>query len=64
MSKKKVTFGLMLNGPGTHMNAWRDTGEPKDASVNLDHYQSITKQAEHAGFSFVFVADGLYINEK
>lgn len=65
MSKKKqVQFGLMLHGPGGHMNAWKDESVPPDASVNIEYYQTIIKQAEGAGFRFAFVADGLYINEK
>lgn len=62
--KKQIQFGLMLHGPGGHMNAWKDESVPADASVNIDYYQAMTKQAEEAGFRFVFVADGLYINEK
>ncbi len=62
--KKQIQFGIMLHGPGGHMNAWKDPSVPVDASVNLEHYQSIVKQAEEAGFTFAFVADGLYINEK
>lgn len=62
--KKQIQFGIMLHGPGGHMNAWKDPSVPVDASVNLGHYQSIAKQAEEAGFAFAFVADGLYINEK
>lgn len=64
MSSKKVQFGVMLHGPGGHMNAWRSADVPSDASTNFDHYLNVTKKAEEAGFSFVFVADGLYINEK
>lgn len=54
----------MINGPGSHMNAWRSKDVPLDASVNIKHYIEITKIAEKAGLSFVFVADGLYINKK
>lgn len=61
---KKVQFGVMLHGPGGHMNAWRSDDVPSDASVNFDHYKKVTQNAENAGFSFVFVADGLYINDK
>ncbi|MCD2138050.1 LLM class flavin-dependent oxidoreductase [Salinicoccus halitifaciens] len=64
MTSKKVQFGVMLHGPGGHMNAWRSADVPSDASTNFEHYLSVTKRAEDAGFSFVFVADGLYINEK
>lgn len=64
MSRKKVQFGVMLHGPGGHMNAWRSDDVPSDASTNFEHYLNVTKKAEAAGISFVFVADGLYINEK
>lgn len=64
MSHKKIQFGVILHGPGGHMNAWRSDEVPSDASTNFEHYLNITKKAENAGFSFVFVADGLYINEK
>ncbi|MFT8320846.1 MAG: LLM class flavin-dependent oxidoreductase [Bacillus sp. (in: firmicutes)] len=62
--KKEVQFGVMLHGPGGHMNAWKHPDVPADASVNIEYYQEIAKQAESAGFRFAFVADGLYINEK
>ncbi|WP_445486753.1 LLM class flavin-dependent oxidoreductase [Niallia sp. 03133] len=62
--KKEVQFGVMLHGPGGHMNAWKDPSVPADASVNVEYYQKIALQAESAGFRFAFVADGLYINEK
>src|SRR5690625_1607316 len=62
MTKKQIQLGLMLNGPGSHMNAWKSEEVPLDASVNLQHYIELTKQAETSGFSFVFIADGLYIN--
>ncbi|MCK1977191.1 LLM class flavin-dependent oxidoreductase [Jeotgalicoccus huakuii] len=61
---KKVKFGVMLNGPGGHMNAWRSEDVPADASINFDYLKSVTQKAEDAAFSFIFVADGLYINEK
>lgn len=54
----------MINGPGSHMNAWKSPDVPKDASINIDHYITLAQTAEEAGLSFVFVADGLYINEK
>lgn len=62
--KKQIKLGVMLHGAGGHMNAWKSSEVPSDASVNLQFYQSIIQKAENAGFSFAFVADGLYINEK
>lgn len=64
MSDNPVTFGIMLNGPGRHMNAWKHPSGPADASVNLGFYIDTIRRAEDAGFAFAFVADGLYINEK
>lgn len=64
MSQKKIDFGIMLNGPGSHMHAWKSNEVPSDASTNFDYQLDIAKRAEQAGFNFVFVADGLYIHEK
>lgn len=64
MTHKRITLGLMLHGAGGNMNAWRHPAGPADASVNLPFYVEQTRKAEAAGFAFVFVADGLYINEK
>ena len=61
---KKITFGIMLQGAGGHMNAWRHPKSPVDASVNLEFFKSVALKAEAAGIAFGFVADGLYINEK
>ncbi len=60
---KIIPFGVMLQGPGGHMNAWKHPSVPADASVNFDYYVSVARQAEAAGIAFAFVADGLYINE-
>ncbi|WP_298925905.1 LLM class flavin-dependent oxidoreductase [uncultured Ramlibacter sp.] len=64
MSKQPIPFGLMLQGAGSHMNAWKHPAGPADASVNLDFYIATARKAEAAGIAFAFVADGLYINEK
>jgi FMN-dependent oxidoreductase (nitrilotriacetate monooxygenase family) len=64
MSKQSINFGIMLHGPGGHMNAWKHPSGPADASVNLPFYIETIRKAEANGFAFAFVADGLYINEK
>lgn len=64
MSKKNIHLGVLIQGPGGHMNSWKSEDVPADASINFDHYVSVTKKAEDAGFDFVFIADGLHINEK
>ncbi len=64
MTKKQIRFGIMLQGPGGHMNAWRHPKSPVDASVNFQFFKDNALKAEAAGISFAFVADGLYINDK
>ncbi|MFN6984826.1 MAG: LLM class flavin-dependent oxidoreductase, partial [Rhizobium oryzihabitans] len=64
MTKKTVRFGIMLQGPGGHMNAWRHPKSPVNASVNFDFFRKTALKAEAAGIAFAFVADGLYINDK
>lgn len=64
MTQRNLTFGIMLQGAGSHMNSWRHPGGPADASVNLDFLTGIVHKAEDNGIAFAFVADGLYINEK
>ena len=64
MSQKRIPFGIMLHGPGGHMNAWKHKSVPADASVNFQFLLDSTKRAEVAGIAFAFVADGLYINEQ
>ncbi|MGY2046858.1 LLM class flavin-dependent oxidoreductase [Methylobacterium sp. JK268] len=64
MAQTRLTFGLMLQGGGSHMNAWRHPSNPADASVNLDFFVRNARKAEENGIAFAFVADGLYINEK
>jgi len=61
---KSIKFGLMLQGAGGHMNSWRHASAPADASVNFRYFTDLAQRAEAAGFDFVFVADGLHINEK
>ena len=62
MTEKSITFGIMLQGPGGHMNAWKHPSGPADASVNFDFFVATAQKAEAAGIAFAFVADGLYIN--
>ncbi|MGY5804282.1 LLM class flavin-dependent oxidoreductase [Rhizobium sp. LEGMi12c] len=64
MAQKHVTFGIMLQGPGGHMNAWKHPSVPADASTNLNFFVKTARKAEEAGVAFAFVADGLYINEQ
>lgn len=64
MSDNHIKFGIMLHGPGGHMNSWKHPSNPSDASINFGFYVDIARKAEAAGIVFGFVADGLFINEK
>lgn len=64
MSRKDIKLGILIQGPGGHMNSWKSKDVPVDGSINFNHYISVTEKAEEAGFGFVFIADGLHINEK
>ncbi len=46
MAQKHVTFGIMLQGPGGHMNAWKHPSGPADASVNFDFFVKTARKAE------------------
>ncbi len=64
MANPKIQFGLMLHGAGGHIHSWRHPSSTIDASVNLQYNIDLAQRAENAGIAFLFVADGLYINEK
>lgn len=61
---RQIHFGTILQGAGGNMSAWRHPDAIANASINLDFVKNIAIQAEQAKFDFVFIADGLYINEK
>jgi len=62
--RKQITFGVMLQGAGGHMNAWKHPSGPVDASTNFEFFVNAARKAEAAGIAFAFVADGLYVNEQ
>jgi FMN-dependent oxidoreductase (nitrilotriacetate monooxygenase family) len=64
MTKKHITFGVLIQGAGANMNAWKHPSVPSDASVNFDFYVDRARKAEAAGIAFAFVADSLYITAK
>lgn len=61
---KQIRFGTILHGANGNMSAWRHPEAVADASINFEFAKNVAIQAERAKFDFVFVADGLYINEK
>ncbi|CAN0620850.1 putative monooxygenase MoxC [Burkholderia multivorans] len=63
-SGRKIHLGATIHGPGGHHAAWRHPDAVIDASINPDFVRDVARRAEAGKFDFVFVADGLYINEK
>jgi len=63
-SVRKLKLGAMIHGVGGNMGAWRHPNALTDASVNFGFYVQQAQKAEAGKFDLVFIADGLYINEK
>lgn len=65
MSKRQIKLGALTmgcGGPGRH-NLWLDPELPVDASVNIDWYIDIARQAEAALFDLMFIVDSQFITE-
>lgn len=63
-NRKQIKFGAIIHGVGGNISGWRHPEVPSDASVSLDFYKRQALTAEKGKFDLVFIADGLYINEK
>ncbi|WP_318509056.1 LLM class flavin-dependent oxidoreductase [Bacillus sp. T3] len=65
MSKqRKLKFGALIHGVGGNISGWRHPDIQTDASVSLEFYTKQAQKAEQGKFDLLFIADGLYINEK
>ncbi|MEZ0562639.1 LLM class flavin-dependent oxidoreductase, partial [Pseudomonas sp. Env-82] len=65
MTKRQLKLGALTmgcGGPGRH-NLWLDPQLPADASVNVDWYIEIARQAEAALFDLLFIVDSQFITE-
>lgn len=63
MARRQLKLGLVptgVGGPGDS-NRWLDTDIPLDASVNVDWYIDVVRQAEAAKFDLVFIVDSQFI---
>jgi len=63
MRNRQIKLGALTmgcGGPGRH-NLWLDPELPADASVNIDWYIDIARQAEAALFDLMFIVDSQYI---
>ncbi|TNJ66573.1 LLM class flavin-dependent oxidoreductase [Paenibacillus hemerocallicola] len=64
MSPRQLKLGANLSGVGNSISFWRHPDVRTDASVSLDFYKQQALKAEEGKFDLLFIADGLYINEK
>jgi FMN-dependent oxidoreductase (nitrilotriacetate monooxygenase family) len=63
MTKRQLKLGLVptgVGGPGEY-NRWLDPEIPVDASVSIDWYIDVARQAEAAKFDLVFIVDSQFI---
>ncbi len=61
---RQLRLGTILHGASGNMSAWRHPAALADASINFDFVKETALKAEAGKLDFIFVADGLYINEK
>ncbi|MBU4683452.1 LLM class flavin-dependent oxidoreductase [Cedecea davisae] len=63
-AKRQLRLGTILHGASGNMSAWRHPAATADASINFEFVKQTALKAEEGKLDFLFVADGLYINEK
>jgi FMN-dependent oxidoreductase (nitrilotriacetate monooxygenase family) len=61
---KQLKLGALLHGVGGSTSMWRHPDAKPDASVNFEMYKTWVQKAEEGKLDLIFIADGLYINEK
>ncbi|ARB38116.1 LLM class flavin-dependent oxidoreductase [Bacillus subtilis] len=59
-----IQFGAMIHGVGGTTDGWRHPDVDPSASTNIEFYMKKAQTAEKGLFSFIFIADGLFISEK
>lgn len=62
--KRQLKLGALLHGVGGGTSMWRHPDAQPDASVNFEIYKQWIQKAEEGKMDLIFIADGLYINEK
>ncbi|MGF9976492.1 LLM class flavin-dependent oxidoreductase [Viridibacillus arvi] len=62
--KRQIKFGAIIHGVGGNISGWRHPKVLTNSSVNLGFYTQQAQKAEKGKFDLVFIADGLFINEK
>lgn len=61
---RQLKLGALLHGVGGSTSMWRHPDAKPDASVNFELYKQWVQKAEEGKLDLIFIADGLYINEK
>jgi FMN-dependent oxidoreductase (nitrilotriacetate monooxygenase family) len=63
MANRHIKLGAVPTGTGGpgHHNLWLDPAIPTDASVSIDWYIDVAKQAEAAKFDLIFIVDSQFI---
>ncbi|PJN87334.1 LLM class flavin-dependent oxidoreductase [Bacillus sp. mrc49] len=62
--RRKLKLGALIHGVGGSISGWRHPDIQADASVSIEFYTEQARKAEEGKFDLLFIADGLYINEK
>ncbi|WP_269919532.1 LLM class flavin-dependent oxidoreductase [Caldifermentibacillus hisashii] len=62
--ERKLHFGALIHGVGGHISIWKHPEVKPNQSVSLQFYTQQAQVAEKGKFDLIFIADGLYINEK
>lgn len=63
MSKGNIDLGIMLNGPGSHMHAWKSKEVPNDASTNFEFQLEIAKKQNNTALA-LYLLQTVYIYMK
>ncbi|TNV22554.1 LLM class flavin-dependent oxidoreductase [Buttiauxella sp. B2] len=63
-NNRQLRLGTILHGASGNMSAWRHPAAIPDASINFEFVKDTALKAEQGKLDFLFVADGLYINDK
>lgn len=63
-NNRQLRLGTILHGASGNMSAWRHPAAIADSSINFEFVKETALKAEAGKLDFLFVADGLYINEK
>lgn len=64
VKERKLHFGALIHGVGGHISIWKHPEVKPNQSVSIEFYTQQAQVAEKGKFDLIFIADGLFINEK